>query len=98
MNILQGLQRGAAIIGALNGLTPILGALITSAEKLFPNAGSGAQKLEYVQTVVKDVLTFGGAVVADVEAVLPAITTVINNIVAAANGPLPLVPPPAPTP
>lgn len=97
MNLLNGLQRGSLIIGALNGLVPVLGALINSAESLFPNPGSGVQKLTYVQGVIKDVLTFGGNAIADVEQILPAITSVINNIVAAAKGPLPSNPIPPPT-
>lgn len=97
MNFLAGLQRGAALISALQGLLPVMGALVKSAESLFPNPGSGAQKLDYVMTVVKDVLAFGGAAINDVEAVVPTIVATVNNIVAVAKGAVP-PPPVAPAP
>lgn len=98
MNFLAGLQRGAALVGAIQSLLPIMGALVKSAESVFPNPGSGPQKLDYVLTIVKDVLAFGGAAISDVESVVPAITSAVNSIVAAAkDNPLP-APTPAPPP
>jgi hypothetical protein len=96
-NIQAGLQRGAALLGAINGLLPVIGALAQSAEQLFPAAGSGAQKLSHVTDIIKNALAFGGAAIADVEAIVPAIQSSINAIVAAAKGPLP-APPPSPAP
>lgn len=96
-NISVGLQRGAAILGALNSLLPVIGALVQSAETLFPQAGAGAQKLAHVTDIIKNVLTLGGTAIADVEAILPAVQSSITTIVSAAKGPLPSAPP-SPTP
>ena len=98
MNIIAGLQRGLAVFSVLSGLPQLLGTLIQEAETLFPNAKSGAEKLAWVQKMVTSFLTFGGSALTDIEALLPTITLLINNIVAAAKGaaPPPVVAPPAP--
>lgn len=99
MNILTGLGRAAAVFGALNQLTPILGAVMQQAENLFPQPGSGAQKLQHVLDFMRSVLTIGGTAISDVEAVVPVLTVAINNVVAAAKGQAqiqPPAPPPAP--
>lgn len=89
MNILAGLSRAAGVIGALQGLVPLLGSLVQEAESLFPNTGNptGATKLAWVQGIVKNTLAFAGQAVADVEAFIPQITATINAIVAAAKAP-----------
>lgn len=97
-NIQAGLARGAAVLGALNGLLPVIGALVQSAEQLFPAAGSGAQKLQHVTDIIKNVLTLGGNAITDVEAIVPAVQTAINAVVAAAKGTPAPAPAPAPAP
>jgi hypothetical protein len=89
MNLLAGLQKAGAVLAILQGLPPLLASLVGQAEALFPNAKSGATKLAWVQTTVKDFLTFAGVAVSDVEAVIPAITLMINNLVAAAKSSVP---------
>lgn len=97
LNIMAGLQRGAAVLGALQGLVPVMGALVNQAESLFPTAGAGATKLAWVQGILNDVLTFSGVAIQDVASLSGTLMAVINNVVAAAKTPVAQLPPvPAP--
>ena len=96
LNIAQGIARAAGIIGALQGLLPVIGQVVDSAEALFPHAGAGAQKLDWAVTFLKGALTKAGNIVTDVEALVPLLTGVINNVVAAAKTPAVPVIAPAP--
>ena len=95
-NILGSLQRVAASFAALSSLLPLVGTLVQEAETLFPNAGSGAEKLAWVQKTIQTFLTLGGTLVSDVEAIIPRITVMINEIVAAWKNPVPPITPPTP--
>ncbi|HET6207022.1 MAG TPA: hypothetical protein VFD98_09440 [Terracidiphilus sp.] len=97
LNITTGIARAAGIIGALQGLLPIIGQVVDAAEGLFPNAGAGASKLAWAQNFINGVLTKAGHAVADVEALSPLVTGLINSVVAAAKTPAPM-PTPAATP
>lgn len=86
MNILAGISRGAAVLGSLQSLLPLVGALVQSAESLFPASGAGAQKFAHVLDVVKNTLTLAGTAVTEVEAQAPAIGAAIEAVVSAAKG------------
>ena len=88
MNFLNGLARASNVLAALNGLIPVIGALTQEAEALFPNTGTGtgAQKLVWVQNILKNTLAFSGHAIQDIELFLPQVTNTINTIVAAAKG------------
>lgn len=95
-NILSSLQKVAASFAALNSLLPLVGTLVQEAESLFPAASSGAEKLAWVQHTIQNFLAIGGTAIADIEALIPKITIVINEIVTAWKHPPPVVTPPAP--
>lgn len=87
-NLLSGLNKAANLFNAVSTLIslPVLGTLVSEAEALFPNAGSGATKLAWVKKVVTNILSVGGTLVQDIATALPAIEAQIEVIVAAAKG------------
>lgn len=99
-NLLSGLNKAANLFNAVSTLIslPVLGTLVSEAEALFPNAGSGATKLAWVKKVVTNILSVGGTLVEDIATALPAVEAQIEVIVAAAKGNKPPATVSAPTP
>ena len=82
MNIQNGLRASGNVLNVLGGLPPLLGALVEESESLHT---TGAERLAWVQSVVRKVLEYSGNSPADVEAVMPTVAIMINAIVAGAK-------------
>ena len=86
MNFNAGLNAVGGFFQAIFGnLPPLLAALAETAETVFPNAKSGAQKLDFVVNATTAYLGKIGIGLAAAEGLVPILTQAINNIVAAAK-------------
>lgn len=72
-----------AIIKLVIQLLPMIEQLVAQAEALFPQSGTGAQKLDVVKTAIGSAYTVASGAEGAFEEVWPTINGVVNSIVAA---------------
>lgn len=72
-----------AIIKLVLQLLPVIEQLVSAAEDLFPQAGTGAHKLEVVKGALATAYSTGNAVEGSFEQIWPTVNNVVANIVAA---------------